>query len=422
MTIDELEKEIRNLSSEDCLRLFERLGLGEATKMLHATVWIYDLNKVDQNKPRAVIEYKDGSKEIIDIIESVRNNAASIGHPVILLAIHRWEQIIRYHRSFRGKKEYLNLFRREPLRLKPDDTLFKIAKDHLERIGGALLEGAKKRALTKEAVFVMAVGGLGEDVEYSYLRLATELLTTVEIKKIRPVEKKPDVIRKKLECLGDERLLLRYGENSNIGDEEFRELRDKFLINPIIDFLKSGNGERFLYQDIKLTSKSHFTKLVRPEASSEYQLPEKDHKWREIVNEFDAWRFDMSVERVKIYRSRAGKQAKNQKSSINYTFEDWEILESQTSDSSLEDFFSDEGYNEQTAVYPHFGPKQPFNEILDTSSLVPNDPENFPFINISYDLSVPYPMSRHHIYLPKINSWFQSIRTWFVLPLKLIKK
>lgn len=428
MTIDELEREIRDMSSEDCLRLFERLGLGEAAKMLHATVWIYDLNKSDRDKPRAVIEYKDGFKETIDIIESVRNNAASIGHPVILLAIHRWEQIVRYHRSFRGKKEYLDLFRREPLRLKADDTLFKIAQDHLESIGEALLKGAKKRALTKEAIFVMAVGGLGYDVEYSYLRLATELLTTEEIKKIRNIKRKLNVIREKLERLGSERFLLRCEEDFNISDEEFRELRDKFLITPIIDFLKSENGGRFLHQEINLTSKSYFTKLVRPEAPSKFQLPEKDNKWREIVNEFDAWRFDMSAERVKIYRSRAGKQAKNQSSSINYTFEDWEILAGEFGDSSTAkgnlseaDFLSDDGYIEEAAVYPDFGPKQPFNEILDTSILVPNDPESFLCINISYDLAVPYPMSQHYTYLQKINSWFQSLRTWFVLPLKLIK-
>lgn len=426
MTIDELEKEIRGLSYDDSLQLFERLGLGEAAKMLQARIQIHDLNEENEGKPRAVIKYNDGSEESIDIIESVRKNAASIGHPAILLAIHRWEQLVHYHRAFRGKSEYLELFRRNPLKLRPGATLYKIARSHLERVGQALLEGARMRALKAEEVFIMAVGDLGYDTRYYYLRLSAELLATNELKNISDIEEKLEVMRQKLELLGDECLVSDYFCDEGVQvleEKELKELCDKFLINPIIDFLSSTHGGRkFLSQNISLTSRSQFTKLVRPTASQEFQLPDNDDKWREIVNQFDAWRLDTTIENARAYRSRGVRKAKNQKTNVRFKADDdlmfypAQCSDSNSDEKSSELRFSDEGYCEETAVYPSYAPKQPFDEILDTSSLIPNDPEYFSFINISGDLAVPYPQSKPPDYLQTIGSWFQAIRTWLVLP------
>lgn len=424
MTIDELEEEVRGLSYDDRLEFFGRFGLGKAANMHYAKIRIHDLIGIDRIKPRAVIVYGDGSDESIDIIESVRENAASIAHPAILLAIHRWEQIIRYRRSFRGNEEYFDNFRSKPLRLRPNETVLAIAERHLERIWDELRKGVKKRALKKEAVFVLAVSDLGFDKEYLYLRLATEILATGEIQKMRELTRQLAEMRKKLERLGPEYLVSDYFRPDDIEPSKLKKLRDKCLINPIIDFLAAPDvGKPYLSQKITLTSRSQFTKLVRPGAALKDDPPERDQKWREIVNRFDAWRFGLHPRSVKSYRSNAEVQAKEQRSKIEFPSDEWMSLDNNLGDSTeknvgVADFFTDEisdvGRCEEATVYNYFGPRQPFYATLDESSLVPDDPKEYSFDDISRELAVPeakLPGS-----LEPIGSFFQAILTWLELP------
>ena len=424
MTIDELEKEVRGLSYEDSLQFFGRFGLGKAAKMHYARIQIHDLIRGDRSKPRAVIVYRDGSKDSIDIIESVKNNAPSIGHPAILLAIHRWEQIIRYHRTFRGNEKYYDNFRDKPLKLKPNEIM-EIAERHLERIWTALREGAKKRALTKEEVFVLAVSDLGYDKEYLYLRLATEILATGEIQKIRRTSGKLEEMRKKLESLGPDHLVIDHFRPEGIDPKKAKEIRDRCLIKPIIGFLADPNGGNdYLSEKVTLASRSPFTKLVKPALSSKEKPPKYDQKWREIVNRFDAWRFDLTPKSVKVYRSNAEKKAKEQRSKIKFPSDEWVFFDDNLGDSTerknvgVADFFTDEisdiGRCEEAAVYNYCGPEQPFYATLDESSLVPDDPKYYYFDDIARDLAVPeavYPGS-----LQPVDSFFQVIRTWLELP------
>ena len=426
MTIDELEAEVRGLSYEDSLEFFGRFGLGKAAKMHYAKIRIHDLVGIDRINPRAVIVYGDGSDESIDIIESVRENAASIAHPAILLAIHRWEQIIRYRRRFRGNEAYFDNFLRKPLKLRSDENVLAIAERHLERIWDALREGVKKRALTKEEVFVLAVSDLGIDKEYLYLRLATEILATGKIQKMR--EETPTKLaemRKKLERYGPEYLVSDYFLPEDIEPSKLKEIRNKCLINPVIDFLDDPSGGRpYLSKKITLASRSQFTKLVRPGAALKDDPPERDQKWREIVNRFDAWRFGLTPRTVKSYRSNAEIQAKEQRSKIEFPSDEWMSPGNNLGDSTekknvgVVDFFTDEisdmGRCEEALVYRYSGPRQPFYATLDESSLVPDDPKEYLFDDISRELAVPkavYPGS-----LEPVDSFFQTILTWLDLP------
>lgn len=61
-----------------------------------AIVEIHDWKGADRKWPRAVVIRSDRSGNEIDILASVRQYAASIGHPAILCAIKRWEEIIIY--------------------------------------------------------------------------------------------------------------------------------------------------------------------------------------------------------------------------------------------------------------------------------------------------------------------------------------
>src|SRR5262249_5990668 len=80
-----------------------------------------------------------GAKQIlderIDILATVKGNPASIGHPLILFAIKRWVEMIRNHRALASKN------------VDPASTeKYTVAKEHLNNLWSALIEGAEERA------------------------------------------------------------------------------------------------------------------------------------------------------------------------------------------------------------------------------------------------------------------------------------
>lgn len=258
MTVDELESEIKALPVKDQVRLIERLGLERAANLLQARVEIHDYSQRDRIKPRAVISYPDGTKESIDIIASVRSNAVSIGHPAVLLAIRRWEYVVRYYLNLAGKPAaYLRTYRRDF----PFEEIHKIAIAHLERLGDALVEGAKGRALTKEGLVTLFLSKLGIDTNYTYLLEAWRLLGEGEIKNARRFDTKIQRVRKRL------------GEIDPYSIGSHRET----LIKPVVDFLSSSSGRKWLV---------------------------KRRTQRAIKNDFDAWRLGLKKITLRKYRSK----------------------------------------------------------------------------------------------------------------------
>src|SRR5215216_4980639 len=126
---------------------------------------------MDRKWPRATIRYYDESEESIDIIKTVKENAISIGHPLVLHAIRRWEHIVLYHHAFSGGGQY------KTSRI----NFYIVAKTHLENLGKALLEGIRNRAIPREyALYIRRA--LGTDMDYVYLEMAWEMLAEDDVK------------------------------------------------------------------------------------------------------------------------------------------------------------------------------------------------------------------------------------------------
>lgn len=125
--------------------------------------------------PHAVVRYGDGSEECIDIVESVKRNATSVGHPAVLLAIHWWENIVRRELALNhswGDKPYVELARR-----------------NLELLGKALLEGAQARGMSPEDSLALYVRTWDLDHPRSNIRLAWELLGENDLKECEEGER-----------------------------------------------------------------------------------------------------------------------------------------------------------------------------------------------------------------------------------------
>ena len=90
-----------------------------------------------------------------------------------------------------------------------------LAQTHLDRVGRALLKGAKARAIPKEEALDVYVQKLGLDTDYYYLHFAWQLLGEDEIKKTR----RPELRLKMLEAqLNDfPALLCRLGDRFHRG-------------------------------------------------------------------------------------------------------------------------------------------------------------------------------------------------------------
>ena len=91
MNLDNIARAIRDLPTAEQRALRERLGwLRSAGDVI---IEVHDWKGSDRKWPRAVVIRSDRPRDEIDILASVKHNAASIGHPAILCAIKRWEEI-----------------------------------------------------------------------------------------------------------------------------------------------------------------------------------------------------------------------------------------------------------------------------------------------------------------------------------------
>ena len=213
-----------------------------------APVWvdirIDDWDGRDREYPRITVIYEDGNEVVIDIIRTVLNNTVSIGHPFILAAIHRWEQIIRYHHALARDRRGASVSATRRIQFER----YTVAKNHLENIGKALLKGAKARAIDKEIAFSFHT----RIYEYA-LHRAWNLLSEGTVKKIKNDEAKIRLILEKLSAIPD-------------------------LAESVIAFLRSTKGKRFLH---------------------------KPGNWQTICNAYISFCLRVDVGTVRAYRSKA---------------------------------------------------------------------------------------------------------------------
>lgn len=158
--VDLLAQYIGKLSDKGRERLLGLIGAMDLRKFEDADIKIDDWKGADKNYPRATIQFNDGTEETIDIIKTVKDNATSIGHPAILLAIRRWEHITLYNIALRSQGEHYK---------STDEAFCNIAQTHLQNIGQALIDGAKYRAFTKPLAINLRKA-LGTEKDYILLK------------------------------------------------------------------------------------------------------------------------------------------------------------------------------------------------------------------------------------------------------------
>ncbi len=142
--------------------------LYDAAGLFETTIRVDDQHsRASQNRPLAYIESTDGYNsrvEVIDILESVRNDATLIGHPAILSAIHHWQKILSWEKYSKDN----DIYSEEKIHQKSNYLLsgkyVKSARRNLEAIGKALLEGSKRQAVSKESSLAFKIKDLNLDV------------------------------------------------------------------------------------------------------------------------------------------------------------------------------------------------------------------------------------------------------------------
>jgi hypothetical protein len=221
MNIDEIQEEIEKLPVTDRQLLLERLLLGSdapsSEALNHLTIskekghlnveggdiLIQDCHGEFRNNPKITIYHKNGDEEHISILSQVRSNPRGLFHPAILLALYRWQEIIRCHHSLERATF------RKPANYKDFSS---IAKNHIKNVMEALIEGAKERAVPVEAALYLIEYGWGMSLDHYALQWVWEQMADPAIKKKQTNHETLKALRKRLnEARGDERPLSKAG-------------------------------------------------------------------------------------------------------------------------------------------------------------------------------------------------------------------
>lgn len=172
--LNELTSKILSLGQDEREELLKLIGAFDLHRYATAEIRIEDWNGNDKKFPRALIIYPDGTQECIDIIKCVKEDIRSLGHPAILLAIRRWEHIVRYKNI---------LFREGGVQFSEYDFP-SIAISHLKQVGKALVDGVVGRAFPVD--FAPTILGILMKKGFSIdepLRIAWNLLGEERIKR-----------------------------------------------------------------------------------------------------------------------------------------------------------------------------------------------------------------------------------------------
>jgi hypothetical protein len=225
MTLDGLEKEIRDLSDADFARLARRLGY-DAPRYKYAEVIIDDGDGDDP--PVAIIEYADGSKHRVDIFTAIRENSPCVGNPIVLIAIHHWQQIIRHRTALTFKDVWESKEGEAGIYVKGireyySSSLPERASKNLSRVSEALIDAAKESGISREKAFVACVTRDGYDTKDTFLYIAYEWLRK------NPRNNKGLKLNELEEALRKE-----------------HAINNCISVSRVIDFLRSEKGQRHI--------------------------------------------------------------------------------------------------------------------------------------------------------------------------------
>lgn len=288
---EKLQAARKDLPLHERARLFSNListatgtALLDLGEVFEAQIEIDDNSSTERcSRPYAHISFSNGYQrqvETVDILESVKNNPAAIGHPAIVFAIYHWQRVIRAKRvieraDITSRDEIWLSFRQEV----SGEREVKVAARNLAAIGKNLLGGAKSEAISKEAAFA---------IKLELLRLRLEDTNTVlykaweklEAKSIDPTDEIEQVLAKLEACL------LAFEQHPHTDTKSRRISADR-----VIKFLRAEGekgGKRFVGNNDEGISQ-------RP-------------SWKVFRNAFAACFFDLEQSVVQEYLEKAAKK------------------------------------------------------------------------------------------------------------------
>jgi hypothetical protein len=196
--LEQLDQARRLLSFSERARLSKLwttaagLVFYDAGEIFYTVLELKDQSSVDgEQRPYVLIRKRDNSKvyvETIDIIETVRKDAALIGHPAIVWAIKHWERVTHARRvllhddvfsrdaATAGSKDYY------------EETYIRTAEQNLAAVFKALQAGIKKRAISPASALAIRIRELNLDAGQNFLRVAWERLAPMNIDPTENIE------------------------------------------------------------------------------------------------------------------------------------------------------------------------------------------------------------------------------------------
>lgn len=289
------EKEIllaarKELAFHERAQLFGNLILAAAGTVLldlgavfEGEIEIDDVSSPDRwTRPYARISFpfEDEQKiETVDILESVRSNPASIGHPVIAFAIHHWQRVIHAKRVIERDEDTFRDDEWRKIKMEySGGREVEVAERNLEAIGKLLRTGANKRAIPKELALALKVESLSlrlEDMHTVFYK-AWENLHAENIERTDEI---PVVLKKIKQKLTD-------FEQQPYSDYTSRRISARAVMKFLRDKGTKG-GRGYVGYDSEGES-------LRP-------------TWKVFRNAFLAWLFHLERDSVQDYLEKAAK-------------------------------------------------------------------------------------------------------------------
>ena len=167
----------------------------------------------------------------------MRNDATLIGHPVILYAIHHWQQLLRWEKYSVDKSVHSENELNEWMDYEISGKYIKSARKNLEEIGKALIEGARRQAIPKEHVLSLKIKDLKLENKNTYLYVAWDRLNLEYINQTHELAERIKDIENYLHELpsGDK---FRYLEDCPVELQKYGYIDSVIDILTVIDFLK----------------------------------------------------------------------------------------------------------------------------------------------------------------------------------------
>jgi hypothetical protein len=164
----------------------------DAGEMLNAVFELKDQSSSEgEQRPYILIRKREVSRvhvETIDIIETVRKDAALIGHPAIVWAIKHWERVIHAKRVLLHDDVFSRDGETADFKDYYEQIYIKSAEQNLTAIFKALQDGIKKRAISPASALAIRIRELHLDTEQNFLRVTWERLSPKHIDPTEDVE------------------------------------------------------------------------------------------------------------------------------------------------------------------------------------------------------------------------------------------